>query len=46
VIFRLVALAVDVRADLIVSGDAHLTEPADPPVPVVTPRSFVDRLDS
>jgi len=41
----LVALAVAAGADVIVSGDAHLTELENPPTPVVTPRQFVDRLD-
>jgi putative PIN family toxin of toxin-antitoxin system len=40
----LVALAVAARADLIVSGDSHLTGLADPAVPVVTPRAFLERL--
>jgi uncharacterized protein len=41
----LVALAIPVGADAIVSGDKHLTELADPPVPVLTPREFVERLE-
>jgi putative PIN family toxin of toxin-antitoxin system len=41
----LVALAVDAGADLIVSGDAHLTGLASPVVPVVSPREFVARLE-
>jgi uncharacterized protein len=41
----LVALAVTVRADAIVSGDRHLTELVDPPVPVLTPRAFLGRLE-
>ena len=40
----LVALAGAAHADLIVSGDAHLTELADPPGPVVTPRALIERL--
>jgi hypothetical protein len=40
----LVALAVAAGADAIVSGDAHLTELEDPPVPVLTPRELVERL--
>jgi putative PIN family toxin of toxin-antitoxin system len=39
----LVALAREARADVIVSGDAHLTKlEIDPPV--LTPREFLDRL--
>ena len=39
----LVALAREARADVIVSGDAHLTKlELDPPV--LTPREFLDRL--
>lgn len=41
----LVAPAVEASADVIVSGDAHLTELANSPVAVVTPRMFVARLD-
>jgi putative PIN family toxin of toxin-antitoxin system len=41
----LVALAVAARADAIVSGDRHLTELADPPVPVITPRELVERFE-
>ena len=38
-----VALAREARADVIVSGDAHLTKlELDPPV--LTPREFLDRL--
>jgi len=41
----LVALAVTAGADALVSGDQHLTELADPPVPVLTPRELVERLE-
>jgi uncharacterized protein len=41
----LVALAVAARVDAIVSGDDDLVELADPPVPVQTPREFLQRLD-
>ena len=41
----LVALALVSGADAIVSGDIHLTELADPPVTVVTPRAFLERLE-
>jgi putative PIN family toxin of toxin-antitoxin system len=40
----LVALARAAGADLIVSGDRDLTGIADPPVPIVSPREFLDRL--
>jgi putative PIN family toxin of toxin-antitoxin system len=40
----LVALARAASADVLVSGDAHLTELVEPPVPVETPRDFVARL--
>ena len=40
----LVALALAARADAIVSGDRHLTELIDPPVPVLTQRELVERL--
>lgn len=40
----LVALAVAAQADALVSGDRDLTDPQDPPVPVLTPRTFLDRL--
>lgn len=39
-----VALAVAAGADLIVSGDAHLTGLVDPPIPVLTPREFMERF--
>lgn len=42
---HLIALARRARADLIVSGDAHLTELTDPAPPVLTPRQFVAQLD-
>ncbi len=40
----LVALAVAARADALVSGDRHLTTLTDPPVPVLAPRAFLERL--
>ena len=40
----LIALARVAGEDLLVSGDKHLTELADPPVRVVTPRALVERL--
>ena len=40
----LVALALVAGADAIVSGDRHLTELADPPVPVLTPRALIEQL--
>ncbi len=42
----LLALAVVGRATAIVSGDRDLTEMTDPPVPIVTPRAFLDRLSA
>lgn len=39
----LVALAVAVRADWIVSGDRHLLELEAPEVPILSPRDFLDR---
>lgn len=39
-----VALAVAAGADLIVSGDAHLTGLVELPIPVLTPREFMERL--
>jgi predicted nucleic acid-binding protein len=41
----LIALAVAVAADAIVSGDKHLTDLDDPPVSVLTPRELLDRLE-
>jgi uncharacterized protein len=41
----LVALARAADADLIVSGDAHLTGLSKPTPPVLTPRAFADMLD-
>lgn len=41
----LVALAIGARADLIVSGDKDLTDLVDPPVPVLTPRELLERLE-
>lgn len=40
----LIALAVAARADMLVSGDRDLTDLAEPPVPVLTPRAFLDRF--
>jgi uncharacterized protein len=40
----LIALARAARADLLVSGDRHLTDLADPPVRIVTPRELLARL--
>jgi uncharacterized protein len=39
------ALARAANADLIVSGDAHLTELPNAKPPVLTPRAFADLLD-
>jgi putative PIN family toxin of toxin-antitoxin system len=41
----LVALATAAGAAAIVSGDKHLTELAKPPVPVLTPREFLGRIE-
>jgi uncharacterized protein len=40
----LIHLARAVRADLLVSGDKHLTELADPPVRIITPRELLEQL--
>jgi putative PIN family toxin of toxin-antitoxin system len=40
----LIALAVAAQADALISGDHDLTDLEDPPVPVLTPRAFLDRL--
>lgn len=40
----LIALARAAHADVIVSGDRHLTELADPTPPVLTPRQFAEQL--
>lgn len=40
----LFALAKASHADAIISGDRHLTDLADPPVPVLTPRAMLERL--
>jgi uncharacterized protein len=40
----LVALARAARAQVLVSGDPHLTGLDDPRPPVMTPRAFLDRL--
>ena len=41
----LIALARAARADLIVSGDTHLTQLDDPTPPVLTPRQFLEELE-
>jgi uncharacterized protein len=41
----LIALGEEGLADVIVSGDKDLTELVDPPVPVLTPRQLVERLE-
>lgn len=41
----LLALALATHADAVVTGDRDLTDLVDPPVPVLTPRAFLDRLD-
>jgi uncharacterized protein len=41
----LLAVAESGSADVIISGDKDLTELVDPPVPVLTPREFLERLD-
>ncbi len=41
----LFALALAASADVVVSGDSHVAELADPTTPVLTPRQFTDRLD-
>jgi len=41
----LLAVAESESADVIVSGDKHLTELRDPPVPVLTPRELLERLE-
>jgi putative PIN family toxin of toxin-antitoxin system len=41
----LVALAATAHVDLLVSGDRDLTELEDAPVPIVTPRALLDRLN-
>lgn len=40
----LIALAEAGRADALVSGDSHLTDLDRPPVAVMRPREFLDRL--
>jgi len=42
----LVALARATQADCLVSGDRHLLDLGDPDPPVVTPRQFLDLLDT
>jgi uncharacterized protein len=41
----LIALARAARADVIVSGDSHLTQLVDPKPPVLTPREFAEQLN-
>lgn len=41
----LLALALAAGADVIVSGDRHLTQLHDATPPVLTPRQFADQLD-
>jgi len=41
---HLIALARAAHADVIVSGDSHLTQLADRTPPVVTPRQFIEQL--
>ena len=41
----LLALSVSAAADVLVSGDRDLTDFATPPVPVMTPRTLLDRLE-
>ena len=40
----LIALARAARANVIVSGDSHLTQLTDPTPPVLTPREFAEQL--
>lgn len=40
-----VALAVEAGAEAIVSGDADLLELENPPIPMLTPRQFLEQLD-
>jgi predicted nucleic acid-binding protein len=40
----LIALARTSGADVIVSGDSHLTQLVDPTPPVLTPRQFIEQL--
>lgn len=40
----LIALARAARADVIVSGDSHLTQLAGPTPPVLTPRQFIEQV--
>lgn len=42
----LIALAQAANADVLVSGDLDLLDLEDPPVEVLTPRSFLDRLEA
>jgi putative PIN family toxin of toxin-antitoxin system len=40
----LIALASAARANVVVSGDGHLTQLVDPVPPVLTPRQFIEQL--
>ena len=40
----LLALAIAEAADFLISGDPHLTEIKNPPMEVLTPRAFLNRL--
>ena len=42
----LIALARTAEADYLVSGDRHLLDLTDPAPPVLTPRQFLDLLDT
>lgn len=42
----LMALASAAGARILVSGDPHLTQLAEPVPPVLTPRAFLDRLET
>jgi uncharacterized protein len=42
----LIALARTADADYLVSGDRHLLDLTDPDPPVLTPRQFLDHLDT
>lgn len=42
----LIVLARAARADYLVSGDRHLLDLTDPHPPVLTPRQFLDQLDT
>jgi predicted nucleic acid-binding protein len=42
----LLALAIAVRADHLVTGDADLLDLTDPPVPITSLREFADLLEA